>query len=68
MNDLTVYDLMGNDHYVFAKREKDNEITVEILDENDNTVYCEKGHEYAWEALVSFAKMVLTQNEVLQKE
>lgn len=68
MNDLTVHELMGNDYYVFSRIENDGEITIEIVNEDDEIVYCEKGHPYAWEALVSFSKMVLKANERIENQ
>lgn len=68
MKALTLYEICGEDHGIFARLEKDNEITVEVWNDNDEIVYKEKSHQYAWDALVSFAKMVLTQDVMIQKE
>jgi hypothetical protein len=62
--ELTVYDLMANQHYVLARRNGEN-VVVEILDEKDTVVYKEDSHHYAWDELVSFAKMVLEQDKKL---
>ncbi len=67
MNKLTVYDLMGEDHYVFTKKEENDDITIEISNENDVIVYAETSSVYAWDSLVSFARMVLEQDKQLQK-
>ena len=68
MKDLTFHDLCGQDHVIFARLEKDNEVTMEVWDEMEEVVYKEKSHIYAWDSLVSFAKMVLQQDEQIQKE
>lgn len=67
MKELTLYDIMGEDHSVFA-RVKDGQVQTEVWNENDEVVYDETSHRFAWESLVSFARMVLSQDEQIQKE
>lgn len=59
---------MAEDHYVLARKAPNNLLAIEVLNENDEVVFETKSHRYAWESLVSFAKMVLEQDEVVQKE
>jgi len=68
MKKLTLYDIMGEGHYILANLEKDGDINVSVLNEDDQEVYHEKSHQFAWESLVSFAKMVISQDEKIQKE
>lgn len=68
MKELTLYDIMGSDHYVVADVEKDGQIRTMVIDENDDVVYNESSHKFAWESLVSFARMVISQDEQIQKE
>lgn len=68
MNDLRLYEIMGEDHYIRAHLQKGGEVIVEVLNEDSQEVYKEKSHIYAWDSLVSFAKMVLKQDEKIQKE
>jgi hypothetical protein len=67
MKELTLYDIMGEDHYIIAKVEK-GQVNTEVLDENDEQVFNETSHHYAWDSLVSFAKMVLEQDKHVQKQ
>lgn len=66
--DLRIYDIGAEDHSIFARVQKDKEIEVTILNEKDEPVYQEKSHKAAWASLVTFAKMVLEQDKMLQKE
>ena len=68
MNELTIYDLMAEDHYVIARKAPNNLLAIEVLNEDDKVVFETKSHRYAWESLVSFAKKVLQQDEMIQKE
>lgn len=65
---ISLYDICGEDHYVFANLEQDGEVTVTVLNDNDDEVYHEKSHICAWDSLVSFAKMVLDQDRKIQKQ
>jgi len=67
MKELTLYDIMGEDHYVLANLESDKWVTVKVLNEYDEEVYHVKSHLAAWDSLVSFAKMVLDQDKKIQK-
>lgn len=66
-NPISLYDLCGEDHYIFANLEKDGEVSVIVENEEQKEVYHEKSHFFAWDSLVSFAKMVLQQDEKIQK-
>jgi hypothetical protein len=68
MKDLTLYDLMGSDHTIFARLRKDGEVETEVWNSDDNVVFSQASHHFAWESLVSFAKMVLDQDKKIQKE
>jgi hypothetical protein len=68
MKQLTVYDLMGEDMTIECKLIDTKRVHVDIIDENDNSVYSEDSHIYAWESLVSFAKQVLACDERLRQE
>lgn len=65
MSILTIYDLCGEDHSVFANREQNDDITIEIWNDKDIEVYKQTSHRFAWESLVSFANMVLDQDKKL---
>lgn len=65
---ISLYDICGEDHYVYAKLHKDGDVSVIVENEDEKEVYHEKGHIYAWDSLVSFAKMVLKQDEQIHKE
>lgn len=67
MKELTLYEIMGQDHYIIAKAEN-GEVNTKVFDENDETVFNETSHRFAWESLVSFAKMVLSQDVSVQKQ
>lgn len=66
--ELSFYDICGEDHYIFARLTGIKEVTVVVENESLEEVYHESSHIYAWDSLVSFAKMVLQQNEKIQKE
>jgi hypothetical protein len=66
--DLTLYDLMGEDMSIFCKLIDTKHVHVEINDERDVTVYAETSHIYAWESLVSFARSVLSYDKKIQEE
>ena len=65
---LSLYEICGEDHYIQAKLHKDGQVEVIVENEDEIEVYNEKSHIYAWDSLVSFAKMILQQNERIQKE
>ncbi len=66
--DLRFYDLGAEDHYVIARLQNDNEITVTVQNDDEEIVYQEKSNAHAWDSIVSFAKMVLEQDKFIQKE
>lgn len=68
MTDLTIYDLIGEDHEICVKLVTDKHINIEIKNDQDERVYFESSHIYAWESLVSFAKQVLACDERLRQE
>jgi hypothetical protein len=69
MNDeLTLYEICANDYTIFSNLESDKEIMVEVWDDKHETVYKQKSNQYAWDSLVSFAKMILSQDKKIQKE
>lgn len=68
MTNLTVYDLMGEDHEIWVKAADEDHVEIEILNENQSLVYAEKSHLFAWDSLVSFAKQVLACDKRLQQE
>lgn len=68
MTPLTLYDISAEDHYIFARLENDKDVTVEVWNDNEEVVYKEKSHHFAWDSLVAFARMVLDQDEQLNKE
>lgn len=59
---------MGEDHYIVADVEKDGQVRTMVMNESDDIVFTEVSHRFAWESLVSFAKMVISQDEQVQKE
>lgn len=60
---LSLYELMAEDHLIYARLEKNGEITTTITNENDETVYDETSHEAAWNSLVYFAQQVIDENK-----
>lgn len=67
MEDLTLHELMGDDHNVIARKEG-GQIKTTIINSESEIVYDEISHPYAWESLVAFARNVLHQDEKIQKE
>jgi hypothetical protein len=68
MKDLTLYQICADDHYIFACLEKDKDVTVEVWNDNEEIVYKEKSHHFAWDSLVAFARMVLDQDKKIQED
>jgi len=67
-NELTLYDIMGQDMCIIAKLDGPTSVSVEVLDEDDGQVYCDKSHIYAWDSLVLFARQVIHADERIQRE
>jgi len=67
MKELTLYDIMGEGHYIVADRE-DGQIRTCVIDENDEVVFEELSHRFAWDSLVSFARMVIREDEKIQED
>ena len=59
MIDLTVYDLLGEDHTLWVDVIEKDRLEIEILDDKDNKVFIECTHIYAWDSMVNFAQQVL---------
>ncbi len=69
MKELTLYEIMGQDHIIFAQLQDDKEVHVVVTDTDEHEiVYSEKSHMFAWESLVSFAKQILACDERLRQE
>jgi hypothetical protein len=66
MKNLTLYELCGEDMEIFAKKRDDGLFEIEVFNENDERVFFEITHEYAWKSLVDFAKQVVFQNSRIQ--
>ena len=60
---VTLYDIMAEQMTIWAKKLPNGEIEVRVEDENDNEVYNQTSHRFAWEELVYFAKQVLSVDE-----
>ena len=68
MTNLTVYDLMAEDHILLADLKKDGRVHVVITDSDEHEIkYSEESHINAWESLVYFAKQVLACDERLRQ-
>lgn len=67
MNEPTIRDLMGEDMSIFAKLIDRKHVYVEVVDENENQVYEETSHIYAWDSLVSFAHQIIRYDERIQE-
>lgn len=61
---LELYDLMAEDHIIYATLEKNGEITTTVRrdGDQDHVVYRETSHEAAWDSLVYFARQVLEED------
>lgn len=68
MTNLTLYEIMGEDMTLWAKLQNKAEVAVQVKNEDDETVFSEVTHIYAWETLVSFAKQIVACDERIQKE
>lgn len=67
MIDLTLYDIMGEDHELNAYvNSKTGKVIIEIFDENALQVYDDETHPRAWESLVIFAKQVIAADKRIQ--
>lgn len=54
---------------IYAKKLKNGDINTTVIDEETNcTVFCETGHPAAWEALVYFAKQIISENDRIEFE
>jgi hypothetical protein len=67
MNTLTLYELMGEDHEIYATLTKEGQVTVVVCNE-ERKVYRETSNIAAWYALVDFAKQVLYVDRHIQNE
>ena len=65
---ISLYDICGDEHYIHANLQKDGDIAIEVQNFDGDQVFKETGHIYAWDSLVAFAKMVLSQDEKIQTE
>lgn len=68
MINYKLYDLMGEDHEIEAKMLPGHQVSINIINDNGDTVYEDQTHLYAWESLVDFARQVLQQNEHIQQK
>lgn len=67
-DELTLYQIMSEDMSIFSELTDTNLIHVEVMNDNDEVVYEEKSHIYAWESLVRFATQVISQHIKIQKQ
>lgn len=68
MTHLTLYELMGEDHEIYATVTNDKQIYVVVCGEDGAKVYSETSNIAAWESLVDFAKQVLYVDRHIQNE
>lgn len=61
---LTLYQIMGDNMLIYAKKLANGDVNTTVVDEHTSrVVFCETGHSAAWEALVYFAKQIISENE-----
>lgn len=64
---LKLYQIMGDNMLIYAKKLPNGEINTTVIDEESNqTVFCETGHPAAWESLVYFAKQIISENDRIE--
>jgi archaeosine-15-forming tRNA-guanine transglycosylase len=69
MTDLTVYDLMGEDHYVSTSYDAASPaVDVKIYGPYEEVVFHEESHVFAWRSLVHFAKQIIACDEQMKME
>ena len=61
----TLYELMGQDTYLKAVKDRRGWICMTITDHKDDLLNYMETHEFAWDSLVSFAKQVLREDKRL---
>lgn len=60
LSDINLYNLMGEDHYIWLQQNKKFGFNLEIDNENTETILKEEGiHPYAIESLAIFCKRFL---------
>lgn len=68
MSELTLYEIMGEDHDITVKLHDDRHVEVVVRNEHLDILYDEVSHIYAWESLVYFAKQVVAVDARLQED
>ena len=68
-NELTLYEIMAEDHNIYATLTSDKQVLVEVgKDKKNYNDYAETSHIYAWESLVYFARQVIDADKRIQEE
>jgi len=65
---LEFYDVMGEDMYITAKLINRGEIETIVTNDADEVVFREVSSPIAWEALVYFAKQILSEDAKIEKQ
>lgn len=61
---LTLYQIMGDNMLIYAKRLANGDVNTTVVDEESSrVVFCETGHPAAWDALVYFAKQIIDEDK-----
>lgn len=59
MDNLTLYEIMGEDMDLTTSKLSNSQIAIEVRDENNGIVFYEETHPVAWDSLVTFARQIL---------
>ena len=62
----TLYEIMGENMLIWAKKLPSGEINVRVTNENEEEVFNESSHRGAWDTLVYFAKQILDENAQIE--
>ena len=65
---LEFYDVMGEDMYITANLVNRGEIETTVTNDEDKIVFHEVSSPVAWEALVYFAKQILSEDAKIERQ
>ena len=69
MNELTFYELGGEDMYITADRmAHKKEVEIKVFNEEDELVFSERSHDFAWDSYVQFAKQILRMDDKIKRQ
>ena len=68
MTELTLHEIMGEEHEIYVTKLDNDQILISVINESGDVAYSEETHQFAWDSLVGFAKQIIHCERLINAE